>query len=177
MVALTPARVMDTNVGTGGTTGPIAGGATVSLTVLGAGGVPASGVGAVALNVTVEAGADAGGYVTVFPHGVTRPITSNVNFNPNQTIGNLVIVKVGSGGDVDLTNSSGGTIQLLVDVEGWFASGTAAVGGLTPLNPARVATRGTAPVASPGPCRGGHDQTFNFSGTAACRRRTSARSC
>jgi alpha-tubulin suppressor-like RCC1 family protein len=151
MIALTPARIMDTNVGTGGTTGPVAGGATVSLTVLGAGGIPASGVGAVAVNVTVEAGSHAGGYVTVFPHGVTRPNTSNVNFSPNQTIGNLVIVKVGSGGEIDLTNSSGGGIQFLVDVEGWFASGTAAVGGLTAQTPTRVldTRNGTGGITGP----------------------------
>jgi hypothetical protein len=44
-----PARVMDTRNGTGGVTGPVAAGVTVSLQVAGAGGVPASGVSAVVL--------------------------------------------------------------------------------------------------------------------------------
>jgi hypothetical protein len=51
------------------------------LQVTGAGGVPSSGVAAVALNVTAvstEAN-DFGGFVTVYPCG-TRPDASNLNF-------------------------------------------------------------------------------------------------
>ncbi len=141
-VALTPARVLDSSVAANTTT---------KLTVLGAGGVPASGVSAVTLNVTVVASPQAGGYVTVFPDGVTRPVTSNVNFKPGVTIGNSVVVKVASNGKVDLTNSSGGSIELVVDVQGYFKSGTVAPGGLTALTPARLldTRNGTGGVAGP----------------------------
>jgi len=87
--------------------------------VLNRGGVPASGVGAVALNVTV-AGATAAGYVTAWPTGSGRPLASNLNFVPGQLVPNMVIARVGSGGKVSLFNSSGNT-QLVVDVVGWFA--------------------------------------------------------
>ncbi len=92
--SLTPARVLDTRNGTGGTTGPVGPGQTVKLKVLGAGGVPAAGVEAVVLNVTVTQ-ASASGYVTVYPDGVTRPTASNLNFVAGQTIPNLVVAPVG----------------------------------------------------------------------------------
>src|SRR5947199_183890 len=47
-----PVRLMDTRTGAGGTTGPVAAGATVTLQVAGNGGVPSSGVTSVVLNLT-----------------------------------------------------------------------------------------------------------------------------
>ncbi len=145
---VTPARVLDTRNATGGTTGPVGAGQTVKLKVLGAGGVPKSGVEAVVLNVTVTQ-PTAGGYVTVYPDGVTRPTTSNLNYVAGQTIPNLVIAPVGTDGEVDLYNGSSGKAQLIADVSGWFAAGAPTTGGLMPLTPARLldtrgATGGTA---------------------------------
>jgi hypothetical protein len=57
--------------------------------------------------------------VTVWPAGEARPVTSNLNFVKAQTVPNLVVVKVGTGGNVSLYNSSGST-QLIGDVMGWF---------------------------------------------------------
>ncbi|WP_259460421.1 S8 family peptidase, partial [Pseudarthrobacter phenanthrenivorans] len=50
-----PFRQLDTRYGTGGTTGPVAPGATIRVPVTGRGGIPATGVSAVAVNVTVTA--------------------------------------------------------------------------------------------------------------------------
>ncbi|NCY17585.1 MAG: hypothetical protein EBX39_12680 [Actinobacteria bacterium] len=58
-------------------TGPIGAGQTLNLTVLGRGGVPATGVDAVALNVT-STGASSDSYLTVWPTGSTRPTASNL---------------------------------------------------------------------------------------------------
>ena len=70
--------------------------------VTGRGGVPASGVGAVALNVTVT-NPTAPSFLTVWPTGDTAPLASNLNYLPGQTVPNLVIAKVGTGGlDLDL---------------------------------------------------------------------------
>jgi hypothetical protein len=109
----------------------------VSLQVEGSGGVPASGVGAVVLNVTVT-DPQVEGYLTVYPDGVARPVTSNLNFSKDETIPNLVVARVGSDGKVDFYNGSGGTVQIVGDVSGWFASGSAGAGGLTPLTPDRI---------------------------------------
>ncbi|MEJ7765550.1 MAG: hypothetical protein WKF86_08650, partial [Acidimicrobiales bacterium] len=124
-----PARLMDTRPGAsttdgisaaGGAVGP---GATRTLTVTGRGGVPASGVGAVVLNITAT-GPTAGGFLTVFPADATRPNASNLNFVPGQTIPNLVIARVSAGGQVSIYNSSGST-HLIADVAGWLPSGPA----------------------------------------------------
>ncbi|TPG18364.1 hypothetical protein EAH86_08350, partial [Pedococcus bigeumensis] len=94
----------------------------VDLQVVGRGGVPASGVGAVVLNVTAVAPTRSG-YLTVFPSGQVRPTASNLNFVAGQAVANLVIVKVGAGGKVALYNSSGQT-HLVADVMGWYPSGS-----------------------------------------------------
>ncbi len=120
LAPLTPARILDTRNSTGGITGPVGATQTISLPVLGRGGVPASGVGAVVLNVTV-AQPKAGGYLTVFPDGVTRPTASNLNFSAGEVVPNLVVVKVGADGRVDFYNGSPGTVQVIADVSGWFA--------------------------------------------------------
>ena len=101
------------------------------LPVVGRGGVPAAGVGAVVVNVTV-AGASAAGYVTVFPSGEVRPLASNLNYTAGETVPNLVVVKVGADGAIDLFNAFG-TTDVVVDVTGWFpVSGSAGFVGVSP---------------------------------------------
>jgi hypothetical protein len=118
--ALVPARVLDTRdgTGTGGTVAKVGAGSTIDLTVTGAGGVPATGVEAVVLNVTAT-DATAPSYVTAWPKGTTQPVASNLNFVAGQTVPNRVIVKVGTGGKVSLFNAAG-SINLVADVNGWF---------------------------------------------------------
>ena len=70
LVPVTPARLLDTRNGTGGVTGPVmASQPPLSLSVLGVGGLPSSGMGAVVLNVTVTQ-PTAPGFITVYPDGV-----------------------------------------------------------------------------------------------------------
>ena len=88
----------------------------------GHGGVPASGVSAVVLNVTVTQ-PKAAGYITVYPDGATRPLASNLNFVAGQTVPNLVVAPVGADGKVDLYNGSSGTVELVADVSGYFSNG------------------------------------------------------
>ena len=135
---LVPARVLDTRNGTGAPKAPVAANGTVALQVTGQGGVPNSGVGAVVLNVTLTQ-PTAGGYITVYPAGQSRPTASNLNFQAGQTIPNLVVATVGTGGSVNLYNGSGGTVHLIADVAGYFLSGTPVeAGAYQPLVPARV---------------------------------------
>ena len=82
-------RLLDTRSGVGWS-GPVPAHGTVRLVVAGRGGLPASGIGAVVINVTVTE-PRAAGYLTVFADGASRPGTSNVNFSVSQTIANLVI--------------------------------------------------------------------------------------
>ena len=136
-----PARILDTRKGLGAPEAPVAADGTVKLQVTGAGTtgdtIPA-GITAVALNVTVVSPADLG-YLTVWGDedqtgaAVTRPTTSNLNFSPNQTVPNLVIVPVGRNGVVDLYNGSKGGTQVLADVAGYFT--TANTGRYVPITP------------------------------------------
>jgi uncharacterized protein (DUF1501 family) len=114
LVPLTPIRLRDTrDTGT-----PVGAGASIDIKVTGGAGVPASGVNAVVLNVTVTEPTNAG-YVTVWPSGEPLPKASSLNFTVGETVPNLVITKVGTNGAVSLFNSDGAT-HLVVDLLGWF---------------------------------------------------------
>jgi hypothetical protein len=129
---LVPDRVLDTRDGTGAPVGKLGAEAELSLTVIGVGGVPESGVGAVVLNVTATE-PTAASFLTVYPKGETRPFASSLNFLPGQSVPNLVIAKVGADGAVNFFNQFGET-HVVADVMGYLPDGA----GYTGLNPARV---------------------------------------
>jgi hypothetical protein len=144
-----PVRLMDTRNGTGGVTGPVASDTSVSLPVAGVGGLPSTGVAAVVIDVVAIAAADAG-YVTVYPDGESVPPTSNLDFPAGQTTGSLVSVEVGSDGQVDFYNGSGGTVQLVADLAGYY---TAPPG--PPTGVSATAGNGQATVTWTAPSNGG----------------------
>jgi hypothetical protein len=115
--AVTPNRILDTRSST-----PVGANQFIAVQVAGVGGVPtmASTIPpkAVVLNVTAV-GPSAAGYLTVWPDGVTRPGTSDLNFNSGKTVPNLVVVQVGTTGKVDVYNTFGNT-NVLIDVMGWY---------------------------------------------------------
>ena len=82
------------------------------------GGVPA-GASGVIVNTTATQGT-VPSYLTVYPSGAARPLASNLNFRAGQDIPNLVIVKVGSGGNVRVYNDKG-QAHVVFDVVGYFA--------------------------------------------------------
>jgi hypothetical protein len=138
---LTPARISDTrpNSGfpnSGKTLGP---NTTLNVQVTGAGGVPATGVSAVVLNVTAT-NPTTQSFLTVWPTGATRPTASNLNFSAGQTVPNRVQVPVGTGGQVSIFNPAG-SVDVVVDVGGYFTdnSNPSATGAqFTALTPARI---------------------------------------
>ncbi|MBB5868270.1 hypothetical protein F4553_001649 [Allocatelliglobosispora scoriae] len=140
--SLFPRRVLDTRTGTGAPKAVVKPGATVRLQVGGAGGVPTTGVAAVAVNLTVV-GPTSAGYLTVFPTGAARPNASSINFAKGETRANSVIVALGTDGKIDIFNAVGST-HILIDVAGYYADATplpdgAAVGGqLHPVTPQRL---------------------------------------
>lgn len=110
-VALAPVRLLDTR----NSSKPVAD-STIQLQVTGGtANVPVD-ASAVVLNVTGVA-ATASGFVTVWPCGTPRPNASNLNLPAQQTVPNLVISKVGTGGKVCLFTSSG--THLLADLAGY----------------------------------------------------------
>lgn len=139
-VPVAPTRILDTRNGTGTTKAPVAANGTVALSVpdcdetISGNKVSATAT-AVAMNVTVVS-PTANGLITVYPDQTAVPNASNLNYSTNETVANLVVVKVGADGKVDLRNTSKGTVELIADIEGCYstAMGTAFV----PLNPVRV---------------------------------------
>jgi alpha-tubulin suppressor-like RCC1 family protein len=138
VVSVTPARIADSRTNQQ-ITGAVPALGTVPVQVTGQGGVPATNVAAVVLNVTVVS-PQAAGYITVWPFGIDRTNTSNLNFQAGQNIPNTVIVPVGTGGKIQLFNGSGGTAHLLVDVTGYTLAGTPTdPGAVVSVTPARIA--------------------------------------
>ena len=126
-VPLPPARILDTRDGTGGGGGRLGAGASVAVPVAAHGGVPAGGAVAVAFNLTAVDVA-AAGYFTVSPTGAARPVVSNLNVTARgQTVANLVVVRLGAGGAVDLFSQSGG--DAIIDVAGYWTEAAAATAG------------------------------------------------
>jgi hypothetical protein len=159
-VPLNPARLLDTRNGIGGNISALSGGAITELDVTGVGGVPETGATAVVLNVTVDAPLTSG-YISAWPSGEGQPVVSNLNFTPSQTVPNLVTVKVGANGRVNLFNSQGFT-HVVADVVGYYTATRPAAGGrFTAVTPSRVLdTRdGTGQGGSSAPVGAG--QTIN----------------
>jgi hypothetical protein len=145
-------------------TGRLGAGSELDVEVLGRGGVPASGVSAVELNVTATEPTQSS-FVSVWPTGQPRPLSSTVNFVAGQTLANVNVVAVGTGGDVSLFNYAG-DVHLVVDVIGWTPTG----GALNTVTPTRLAdTRagyatvdGTTTTADP--LSGGETRAFRVAG-------------
>src|SRR4029077_20502350 len=116
-VGVTPTRILDTR-----TTSKIGASATLVVPVAGQGGVPAMTATVpptgVVLNVTVT-NPTAASYLTVWPDGVTMPLASDLNYVRGQTVPNMVVVKLGASGAIDLYNAFG-TTDVIVDIVGWY---------------------------------------------------------
>jgi len=133
-VPLDPKRILDTREGLGATRAQVGPGGTLDLVVAGQNGVPANAT-AVVLNVTVTRVASATD-IRIYPRpaDATFPDVSNLNAPAGGTVANLATSKVGVGGAVRL-RSSGGPVDLVADLQGYFLDGAAGASytGLTPL--------------------------------------------
>jgi hypothetical protein len=128
--AVTPGRVLDTRLGAGIPVGPSQ---TINVPVTGQFGVPSTGVTGVAVNVTVDQPTSSG-FLTVWPTGEQQPLASSHNFTAGLTIANLVLAKVGAGGQISIFNNAGQT-HVVVDVIGYFSG---AGGVFIPVSPNRL---------------------------------------
>jgi uncharacterized repeat protein (TIGR02543 family) len=150
--ALAPTRVLDTRSSSciqcgGGALGP---GATRTLQITGVTGlrggadpVPANAT-AVVLNVTAVAGTGSSS-LTVYANGTGRPITTNLNFTPGKVVATLMTVTLGMSTvsdaqrEVNIYNQAG-TVNVVVDVEGYFGPQTSSnpTGEFHSIAPLRV---------------------------------------
>jgi glucose/arabinose dehydrogenase len=152
----TPSRLLDTRSGVGvPSAAPLPAGGKIDVQITGSGGVPSSGVSAVAMVVT-SANPAAAGFVTVWPADKAKPQASSLNPMGNDVRANLVIVPVSATGKISLYASA--QMDLLADVAGWFTGTTtteSSSGLLQTVAPTRVVdTRDTKTPWKAGETRG-----------------------
>lgn len=132
-VPVQPYRLLDTRGGIGNGVAGRVSYTMVEFPVAGEGGLPGTGVSAVALSVTVADPItdESGGFVTAYPCG-TMPEASNLNFFTGDTVANSVIVPVSDTGSVCLYIHGDG--HLIADVSGYLPS----TSQVTPVVPYRM---------------------------------------
>ena len=143
----------------GGKTGAFGAGQSYDLQVGGQGGIPADAA-AVALTVTYT-GPTAPGYLTVWPTGQPQPLASTTNPNGVGDIrSNLAMIPLGDEGKVSIFSFA--PTDVVIDVVGYFSSGSGNTGKFTVITPARVAdSRQTS--APFGRIPAGGEATMDFS--------------
>jgi hypothetical protein len=93
---------------------------------------------AVAVDITVT-NASANGYLTAFPDGTQQPITSTSNFTPAGTTG-YQIVPLGLDGKIALFNGAPASVDMIVDISGYFTTDSSLAGNQT-YHPLSTAAR------------------------------------
>lgn len=149
-----PVRILDSRQANVGFAGKVTASSPRSLQVTGRGGpsnVPASAT-AVVLNVTVT-DSTAESFLTVYPTGTDKPNASNLNFGVGQTVPNLVTVKLGTGGKVQVATAVGAT-NVVADVVGWYDDGSAGGDLFASFGPRRLLDSRVSDVFWPGPLVG-----------------------
>jgi hypothetical protein len=156
MFAPANGRVLDTRTGIGAPRAAVGAGKKVTVALPGRGGIPAGGAIAVIANVAVLAPRSTGQLVITDGDGSLA--TTRLRFVGHQTTPQTMqtqrTVKLGSDGALTFTNSSASSVQLVVDVFGYFVragAGQPSVGGVgayIPLSPqpvTAVVLRGRTP--------------------------------
>jgi hypothetical protein len=115
-----PCRVADTRGAVGAYGGPaLAANVDRTFVIGGQCGIP-SGATAVSFNFTITQ-PTAAGDLRVFPAGGGLPLVSTLNWSPAQTRANNAIVALGAAKDITVhPDQATGTVQLIVDVNGYF---------------------------------------------------------
>ncbi|GIF74289.1 right-handed parallel beta-helix repeat-containing protein [Asanoa siamensis] len=147
--AVTPQRVLDTRSGLGRAgTAPVPAESEFVFDLPSV----AAGASAVVLNVTATQ-PTASGFLKVWPDSDVEPNASNVNFAAQQTIANLVTVKVRNG-KVRIRNGGNGTTHVLADLAGYYANSGNGLGSAAPVRVldtrAAVGVPGTTPIGPDG---------------------------
>jgi len=135
-VPVNPFRILDTRSTPPTPLGPNAT-RTIHVTGLGSPAIPGTAVAAV-LNVTAVSGT-ASSLLALYPAGTVKPSVSDLNFAAGTVTPNLVTVTLGTNGEVTIFNSLG-TVNVVVDVEGYFAppGSPTPAGEFHPIAPTRV---------------------------------------
>ena len=155
-----PSRLLDTRSGNGAPAAALHGGDTLRLVVAGRGGLPATGIGAVFLNLTATAGT-AAGQVTAGAESTSAVSTTSLSYATGQTVADLALVQVSPAGTVDLHVTGAGTVHLIADVAGYTVTGAPSeAGAVGTVGPTRILDTRTAVDSNSGPVFGGRRLTL-----------------
>ncbi len=148
LVTIDPCRLADTRPGSeplGGRKTKLGPEESAKFTVRGSNGscaIPGAATGIVA-NVTAV-GPSASSFLTVYPDSAVRPLSSSLNFSAGASpTPNQVTVGLSSAGDIRIYNFAG-TVDVIIDVVGYYQPATAGPAG--PTGPAGA----TGPVGPTG---------------------------
>ncbi len=152
---LNPVRLHDTDTTPGPMPIPVPAGGSITVPMLGRGGIPATGVTAVSYNLTSVGAGTAGttGELIAYP----ADLPQRPNFPSNQFRAGIAspvqqVTKVGAGG-IKIDNFGLTPVRVIVDVSGYYAT-TGPVPG-APTGVTAVAGNGTATVSWRAPTTGG----------------------
>ncbi|MTD15162.1 hypothetical protein GIS00_14560 [Nakamurella sp. YIM 132087] len=161
-----PVRLLDSRVAVGTPRARLAPGRSITVTMTGRGGVPRSGVSAIAGAVTVVSPGTSG-TLAVAPAGSAHHGAVVLNFRTGESISTGIFLPLGVGGRVVFTNVSAGTIDLVTDVTGYFTSGPPSrSGAYGSVDPSRVLDTRTAIGGSQGRIAPGGSITVGLAGPA-----------
>jgi hypothetical protein len=137
--ALTPFRICDTRAGS--PTSACRGrtlGAPITVQITAAGGPVLPGAQAVVVNLTAINHSSSATFVSAYPAGGVRPLVSNINVDGATVQANLAVVALSPGGAITIFNSVG-SVDVIVDVQGYFAApGGSTAGEFHSLAPIRI---------------------------------------
>ncbi|MEV4754380.1 hypothetical protein AB0J86_04575 [Micromonospora sp. NPDC049559] len=158
------AVLLDTRSGTGGTKGVRGAASTTVFPVLGAGGIPTSGVGSVLVRVAALK-PTAKTFLELFPDGTTRPNLTMLSAGVGEQISNIAVVKVGANGKVAVYNNSGNT-DIVVEAQGYFKSAQGSTGGgFVPVTHTRLVDTRSGLGTSTGKIASGASRTVTITGS------------
>ncbi len=138
----------------------------INVTVTGVDSIPASGTTAVALNVTLIDPTSKGGYLAVYPASSSGgiPTISNINWSvAGANIPNLVMVEVGQNDQVTIYNGSGGSVNVAVDIEGYYSTTASTASTYNPVSPIRLADTRCSLIPKPSFCTSSYIPSQNAS--------------
>ncbi len=115
-----PCRVLDTRAPDGPYGGPaLAANSDRSFVIAGQCGIPPT-AHAISVNIAVTQ-PTGGGNLRLYPGGLPLPVVASINYSAGQTRSNNAIVTLGASGDITVHCAQGsGTVQLIVDTNGYF---------------------------------------------------------
>jgi hypothetical protein len=112
-------------------------GGTRTVQVSGLAGVP-SGATAVAINLT-GVSPSAQTFLTVYPNALPNPLVSDLNEGPGDVRANMVVATLSSSGTITIYNAAG-SMDVVVDVLGWYSTPAAAPANVKWVQGASVST-------------------------------------